>query len=211
MERPIVGPRAVLAIAVATACSRGAPRETRIEAELRRSVGAALALPVTRVACAGSTQRCIATVEGVEVPLAIRDTGNELAWEIAGLVVSARVLETAMRAMLDELAVTAVIDCGPRVRVVAPGERVGCRIEAAIRAGSAVADTGRAWATFDAEGTAELEVALGAAAVSARTEDVATADLDALSRALDRDDAGSGDGEEPTAGASFDAAVPGLP
>lgn len=207
MERPAVGPRAVLVIVVATACSRSAPSETRVEAELRRSVGAALGVPVARVACGGSTVTCVATVEGVQVPLAIRDAGTELAWEVAGLVVSGRVLETAMRAMLDELAVTAVIDCGPRVRIVAPGERVACTIKAAIRAGSAVADTGRAWATVDADGTAELEVALGSAAVSARTEDIATADLDALSRALDRDDPGSEDGDEPH-GVNSDAAVP---
>ena len=60
------------------------------------------------------------------------------------------------------------------------GERIACKL-----AGSS--DGGAAWAMLGADGTAEIELALGAAAVTARTEDISFMTLDAMSRALDRD------------------------
>lgn len=201
---------AISAMVIAIACgSHGGGGETAVERKLRGAIAGVLGAPVARVKCAGpaaAPASCVATVDGAALPVAVKDTGTQLAWDITGLVVRGAALEAKVAAMLGELEVTARIACGPRFQVVTPGARVTCTIAAATRGGSAVADTGAAWATIEADGTANVELALGAEAVAARTTDVATTDLDALSRALDVGGDDDDDGE--TAPAPTDAAPP---
>jgi hypothetical protein len=118
-------------------------------------------------------------------------------------VVDRRALAAEVAALLEDLGVAAVIDCGPRVRVVTAGERVACTLSGARVGPTLVADTGLAFARIAADGTADIELALGAAAVAARTTESAIAELEALSRALDRDDVGD---EDDDADFGFDAA-----
>jgi hypothetical protein len=197
-----------LVAVAAVACGGGAPArrgETRVEAELRGALAKAIDAAVERVVCPTTRReagpmRCIARAEGVEIPMTVRDDGPDLAWEVSGMVLSAATLEREVGDLLGELAVTARVDCGPRVRLVDAGGRVECTIVAAVRDGLPVAETGRAFATIDTSGGAAIELALGAAAVSARTEDVADAELEALSRALDREPRAPENDVEPDAG-----------
>lgn len=177
-------PARLVAVVLVAACGGHGGGETAVERKLRAAIAGVLGAPVTRVKCAAPAS-CVAIVDGIELPVSVTDDGAHLAWDIAGLVLRGPALEAKVAAMLGELGVTATIACGPRVQVVAPGARVACTIARATRDGAAVADTGMAWATVHADGTADVELALGAEAVAARTADVATTDLDALSRALD--------------------------
>jgi hypothetical protein len=191
-----------LVAVAAVACGGGEPArrgESPVEAELRGALAKAISARVERVTCPTTRRepgpmRCIARAEGVEIPVAVRDDGPDLAWEVSGMVLSAPTLEREVGVLLDELAVAAKVDCGPRVRLIDAGGRVECTVVGVVRDGVPIAETGRAFATIDTAGGATLELVLGAAAVSARTEDVAEAELEALSRALDREP-GGGDGE----------------
>jgi hypothetical protein len=195
--RPAAVRGLAIAMIVAAACGSsggGGPTETEIEARLREAVGAALGVKVARVACA-TPASCVATIDGVNLPVAVREDGGRLAWEIAGLVVRAAVLEGEVAAMLAELDVAAKVDCGARVQLAAAGARIACAIAAPVRGGVPVADRGAAWATIEADGAASLELVLGADAVAKRSERVAADELERMSRALDTGD-GVDEGEE---------------
>src|SRR5687768_1937734 len=84
--------------------------------------------------------RCVALAEGVEIPVELRDDGPTLSWQVAGMVLTAPALEAEVGALLDELAVTAKVDCGPKVRIVVAGDRIECAIVAAVRDGIPVAE-----------------------------------------------------------------------
>ena len=170
-----------LGLAGIAACRREAASETRREANLRRAIAAAIRTPVDRVRCR-APDRCDATVGAITLPVRVRDAGTELAWELDGLVLHAADLEAAIEGALAELDQKRDAACGARVRIVQPGEQVTCQLSG----------SGRAWARIDAAGTADIEIALESTVVSARSEGLADSELDALSRALDRDGA-SGD------------------
>jgi hypothetical protein len=179
--------RTALALALlgAAPCRGGGgddhPAAGGLERSIERGLGAQLGVAIAGVTCAGA--RCTATLEGGgALPVAVR--GKD--WELDGLVVAAAPLEQYLGAALADLGITAKIDCGARVRAVAVGDRIECRL----------GDAGRAWATIRAGGDFAIELAIGADAVAARA---AAADDDALERqsvALDHDpDGGAGEGE----------------
>jgi hypothetical protein len=185
----------VLALAACGSGSGGrAGGETPVEARLRLAVGAAVGLQVDRVTCAGPAT-CTAVVDGVALPISVRDAGAELAWEIAGLVVRGEALRVEVDRALNDLGLAARVDCGPRALVVPAGGRVTCTIHAVIRAGQVVYGEARALARIAPDGTAAIELVLGGTAIAARTTPVSVAALDERSRALDRDDAEGDDGE----------------
>jgi hypothetical protein len=189
-------------VAACAACGGGGGSATAsLEATLRRALADALdSAKVTRVRCTAPTA-CTAEVDGASIPIVVEDTGAELAWRLDGLVVDAKPLAVAVFDRLAELELTAAVDCGPRLQVARPGAVVACTIGNVRRGASVVYTEARALATIAADGTADIELVLGAAAITARTAAVTDAEVDELdrrSRALDRGDplAGAEDGTE---------------
>jgi len=215
IDLPIVGARTALVTLVSAAAAAGCGRghhETAVEAELRRAVSAAIG-PVQRVHCDGPT-RCTASLgagdHAVSLPIAVHDDGAELVWELDGLVADGKRLADEVGARLAEHELVAGVDCGPATQLVHAGDVITCEIRDARRDGAVAFAAGRAWARIAADGTAELELALGSDAVTARTQSVGADDLDQLSRALDRDDPGVDDDDgddDGGADANRDAAV----
>jgi hypothetical protein len=190
-------------VAACAACGGGggSSATATLEAKLRRALADALdGAKVTRVRCP-TPAACTAELDGASIPIVVEDAGAELAWRLDGLVVDAEPLAVAVFDRLAELELTAAVDCGPRLRVVEPGAVVACTIGSVRRGASVVYTEARALATVAVDGTADIELVLGADAIAARTAGVTAAEVDELdrrSRALDRGDplAGAEDGTE---------------
>jgi hypothetical protein len=177
----------VLALGGAGACGgggggKGSELERQLAAQLTAQLGAQ-----AEVRCEGAPpKRCMASLAGSHIPLALSDEAGQVRWRIQGLVVSAKELE---RQLVDELAALGLGDvtprCGPALQIAMAGDRIACRL----------AEAGAAWATVNADGSYALELALGAAAVE-RSQDLDEAQLDELSRALDREQGDRDEGED---------------
>jgi hypothetical protein len=176
--------RVVLVIAAGAACGGGGDgrrrAETAIEREVRAAVTGAIGEPVTAIACTATACRVTAGASTVDVPIAVRADGSATAWRIDGSIVGAAKLEAHVGALLGELAIAGRADCGPRVIVARPGDRIACAL---------TPDGGRAFAMLRDDGTVDVELALGADVAGHRSRDLDDGELDALSRGLDRDDA----------------------
>jgi hypothetical protein len=200
---------ALLAIAL-VACKRG---EHGIERDIRAGLAAQLGMPVSAVTCDRGTppRACQARVDDQWLPVAVAAAPDgSLGWTLDGLVIAAAPLEQRVIAELDSLGIAAPVRCGPRLRVAHAGDRIACAL------GAPASPVGTAWATLTGDdGSYALEIALGADAVHARSDDVDVAALDELSAALDLDpgsdeaggdhaEAGGGDHDEraPAAGAA---------
>jgi hypothetical protein len=197
--------RVALVIAAGTACGGGDGRraESALERDVRAAVTAAIGEPVTSVACTATSCRVVVGGGPVDVPVVVRSDGSATTWAIDGLVVGGAKLEAHVVELLAEIGVVGGrADCGPRVIVARAGDRVTCALSPPL-------DGGRAWATMRDDGTADVEIALDAGIAAERTRDVDENELDALSRALDRDDAGGeDDGDEAAPPPGTDAGGP---
>jgi hypothetical protein len=158
--------------------------ERELASQLAPTVGR-----IERVRCEPSSppSRCVVVAaDQVEVPVRLGAQGDQLQWQVEGTLISARRLEQHLGAELESLGLPSAARCGPPLRAIAAVQRIECQLPA----------LGLAWATVRSDGTFSLEIALGQAA-AARTEAPDPASLDALSRALDReqgsDDASDGD------------------
>ena len=153
------------------------PPPSRFELSIARELTARVGEPPT-VHCAtvyGMPRGCTATLaEGTKLPIRLRPVGTQVRWQVDGLVVKAAPIEDYLRGVLEDLGAAQAVDCGARLRRLAPGDRVAC----------ALARGGTAFVTVAADGALALEVALDPAAAKART-DVVT-DLEVRSKALDR-------------------------
>ncbi len=194
--------RAWIPVLAAAACG-GSSRSEGVEAILARDVAAQLGAEVTVTCPTGPFPKACAVhvPGGDDLTIDVAEDRHAYLWSLRGFVIATAPLVEAIQDELTELGVAGEIACGPALKVVAVGDRVRCDL--------ALGHTlGAAWARIlDDDGDFELELALTAAAVQARTIDY---DLDALtreSRALDRDDA-VGDGDE---AAAADAGALGSP
>jgi hypothetical protein len=178
-----------ISLAGAPAC-RGASASSELERQLAEQVTAQLGAGITVGCPAGRPPlRCIATVGRARVPIALTLEGGGSAgtvrWRIDGLVISAAELERQVGEQLAALGLSAEPRCGASLQPVRAGERVRCELP----------PLGVAWATVAADGGYALELALGAAA-AARSSALDEAALDALSRALDREEGTQGARED---------------
>lgn len=197
---------------VLAGCGRSEPPgrvESPVEAQIRHSLAAQLApigVDVQAVECA--PPRCTATLAGgatINLTTTAAGASGAVDWTLDGLVVAAAPLEDYVRHELDDLGVTARIDCGPRARAAHVGDRLRCVIAPPIG--------GLAWATIrDPSGAVAVEIALGDEAAQARTVETDQAALEQMSLALGgrADDAGAaddGDGEGDDGAGVGDAGV----
>lgn len=193
-------------LAAASAC-RGGKASSQLEQQLAAQVTEQLGKGIA-VSCPQGQPplRCVAAVGSSRVPIALTHepggAAGQVRWRLDGLVVSGPALEQQVSEQLAALGLMAEPRCGASLQPVAAGERVRCELP----------PLGVAWATVDGEGNYSLELALGEAA-AARTAEVDEAELDALSRALDREEGTDGDdvdeGADERDAEAAGAAVPG--
>lgn len=183
--------RAVLAgLAIAAACSSpGDPVARSVAATVERELG----VRPRAVRCQRAA--CTVSLPG-DLTLAVTVDGDRaVAWESAELL-DPRPIVAQITGELAALGAPQAVDCGPlRIAPAAP-VTIECRL----------GDGGAAWATIDLSGTVDLEVALTAAIADARRSGPDDAALDALSRALDSDEA-EGTHDDPVGDDEVDAAV----
>ncbi len=182
------GPFVMLAVLALAACGKSGSRgrgDSELERAVAREVGTQLGAD-TSVSCEGTPpRRCMASLAGSEIPIQLFEEAGALRWRIQGLVVSGTELQRQVTDELTSLGLEGVPPrCGPALQIARPGDRIACRLD----------DLGVAWASVEGDGSYSIELALGAAAVE-RDRSVEEAQLDELSRALDRDQ-GEDDDEE---------------
>ncbi len=170
--------------------------ERELAAQLARQLGPVAA--GAQVRCSWEREEpehCAATVAGQALPIALRREGDQLSWQLEGLVISGRELEQQLTAELTDLGLAAKPSCGPPLQPVVAGERVTCSLS----------ELGVAWATVRADGSYSWELALGEAQAE-RSQQLEEAQLDLLSRALDRAAGAEGeDGDDDDAAADDEA------
>lgn len=167
--------------------------ETAIARDLATRFGAAPVVHCRTIF--GYPRGCTATLDKERFAIRVREAGRRWAWDIPGLVVMTQPIEDHVRGVLDDLGATQAVACGPRVRHLAPNERVVCEL----------ARGGKAFVTIAADGALALELALDPAAAKARTEDIMG--LDRVSRALAHTD----ESDDDEGGATTDAGVESAP
>lgn len=170
-------------------CRGGAKASSELERQLAEQVRAQLGAGIAVSCPAGAPPLgCVAAVGQARVPIALSSepgaADGAVRWRIEGLVVSGPELERQVREQLTSLGLAAEPRCGASLQPVRAGERVRCELPA----------FGVAWATVAGDGSYSLELALGEAA-AARTSAVDEAALDALSRALDREEGTQADAD----------------
>lgn len=181
--------RVFLAAAGLAACGKG---RAGPEAQIAKDLAAQLGAPVRKVTCPEGAlpKTCTADVDGTPLPVTLREDGGELVWDLDGFVISTRPLAAEIAAELDDLGVTADIDCGATYRLTQVGDRLVCALHHDGVDGAAFVRV------LDDHAHVDIELALDPAAVAARTGAADPAELEQLSRSLDRDDdEGSGDDE----------------
>ena len=120
---------------------------TKLEASIATALGARLGAPIV-AHCLWPLPICVAHLpDGNTLALRVTDAGSAWTWRVDGLLVSAAPLEAYVHDELDALGVDTTASCGPRLRRVAPGERVECRL----------GNGGAAWLSVHADGTTALE------------------------------------------------------
>lgn len=175
---------ALMLVWVIAACGRdhgaaaeATPVERAIDEELARRFGVAV---VTR--CPPYVPTCTAKLpDGSTLPILL-DHGE---WKVLGMVVVSDVLEEYVRAELADLGAVQGVRCAPRVRRVAPNERIECWL----------AHGGKAFITVHADGSTAVEIALDAAAAAARSEPESP-ELVNASHALEHVEDGDGEDDD---------------
>jgi hypothetical protein len=116
---------------------------------------------------------------------------NEWEWRVSGLVVASDTLERYLRDVIGDMGAPQDVTCSPKVRRIAPGDRVQCSL----------AQGGKAFVTVREDGSTSVEVELDKAAADARSEELTPArdeQMTKTSRALERAEGEDDDGDEPT-------------
>lgn len=158
-----------------------------LEQAIARDLGQRLHLAV-HARCFRFGPACSAHLpDGTALPIALARRGGAWEWRVVGLVVTTEQLEAYLRAEIAELGSPQEVTCAPRIRRLAPDDRIAC----------ALGGGGTAFVTVRADGSTSVEVALDPAAATARSEAPRDEVLSATSTALehDRDEDGEDDAE----------------
>ncbi len=170
--------------ALLTACGRSAPEPAQpspLETAIARELTARSGAPVT-VSCLPTSCRA-ELADHTVLPIRVGADGSGWSWQVDGLVVDTALIVSYIDAMLADLHVHQTVSCGGKLRLVAPGERLGC----------ALSGGGTAFVDVAQGGPIQVELALGSAAAAARSQPTPAEQLDKMSRAL----AGSSATDEP--------------
>lgn len=166
-----------------------------LERAIATSIGERLGVPVV-ARCWGLVACVTVMPDGDRIPIVTwPSSGGEWEWRVDGLLVASDVLERYLRDVVGEMGAPQDVKCAPKLRRIAPGDRVDCWL----------ANGGKAFVTVRADGSTSVEVELDKRAADARLEVVTPArdeQMTKTSRALEGTDDGDGD-EPPT-----DAAAP---
>lgn len=172
-----------------------------LERSIATSIGARLGVPVV-ARCMGLVACVTLLPDGDRVPIITwPGKSGEWEWRVDGLVVASDMLERYLRDVVNELGAPQEVKCSPKLRRIAPGDRVECWL----------AHGGKAFVTVRADGSTSVEVELDKKAADARSEVVTPARDDEMtktSRALANEDSDEDDGPEV---APSDAAVQSAP
>lgn len=172
------------------------PIETSIAADLSARFGTSVTAHCVMLTVV--PLKCTAKLaDGTELPIAIEHAPTEWQWHVQGRVVESAPVVRFVKDGLASVHADQTVDCGPRVQVIKRGDRLVCKLGGG----------GAAFVELDATGAASLELALDAAAASARTELTSADrehDLTKQSKELEPL-AGESDGEEAV---PADAGVP---
>jgi len=118
--------------------------------------------------------------DGTTIPIAVHDAGSAWEWHIEPMLVDAAPIEAHVRAMLADLGIAQDVACGARLRALADGERIACKLSGG----------GTAFATVAPGGKLSVELALDADTATART--MTRDDLTQMSNALQHADGDAG-------------------
>ncbi len=166
-----------------------------LERSIATSIGERLGVPVV-ARCMGLVACVTLLPDGDRIPI-ITWPGKNGAWEwrVEGLLVASDVLERYLREVVREMGAPQDVKCSPKLRRIAPNDRVDCWL----------ANGGKAFVTVRADGSTSVEVEPDKVAADARSEVVTPArdeQMTKSSRALeDEDDDGEGDEPAIDAGA----------
>ncbi|HVV83343.1 MAG TPA: hypothetical protein VHE35_09700 [Kofleriaceae bacterium] len=177
----LVGAGAAVGLGGAAGCRRHRG-EDPVVSSVRAGIAAQLGMAPSRVAC--TRDRCEVEVGGTRLGVAVRG-GRDATWQSDEVVLAAPLVDH-VRAELAALGVDAAVDCGAAVQPVPADGRLTCK----------VGDAGAAWVRLGTDGAVDVDVALTAAEVAARTAPVDDEALERLSRALDSDEAEGSEGAE---------------
>jgi hypothetical protein len=191
--------RLLVMVLTVAACGDREPREiarpSPLETGIARDLVARLGTPVTAhcAVIAGNPIRCEAVlVDGTRLPIAIVPEKRTWAWHVDGVVVESKALVDHVSGVLADLRSSQSVDCGARIQVVKPGDRIACKLGGG----------GLAFVRVAADGATSLELALDAAAAAARGELVTPerdVELSKISKGLEALE-GESDGEEAVPG-----------
>lgn len=192
----------VCALAVA-GCrdARNKPKPTSLELAISHDLGARFATSVTTrcKVVAGSPVGCEAKLgDGTKLPIEIKSELADWVWRVAGTVVETKQITGWVNSELSALGIHQTADCGPKIVVLQPAERVACKLTGG----------GIAFVAIEKDGEASLELELDSTAAAARGEVVTPErerEIISISKALDGRE-GESDGEDEV---PADAAIPG--
>jgi hypothetical protein len=172
-----------------------------LERSIATSIGGRLGVPVV-ARCVGLVACVTLLPDGDRIPIVTWPTSHgEWEWRVDGLLVASDTLELYLRDVVNELGAPQEVKCAPKLRRIAPGDRVECWL----------AHGGKAFVTVRADGSTSVEVELDKTAADARSEVVTPARDDEMtktSRALANEEGDEDDGDEV---APVDAAVQSAP
>lgn len=159
-----------------------------LERSIATSIGERVGAPVV-AQCWGLVACVTVMPDGDRIPIVTWPSkSGEWEWRVDGLLVASDVLQRYLRDVVGEMGAPQDVKCAPKLRRIAPGDRVDC----------ALANGGTAFVTVRADGSTSVEVELDKHAADARSEVVTPArdeQITKTSRALE--DADDGDGDEP--------------
>lgn len=171
---------------IACGSDRAGHDASPLETSIAASIGARLGVSVV-ARCWGLVGCVVRLPEGDRIPI-ITWPGASGAWEwrVDGLLVASDVLERYLRDVVGELGVAQEVRCAPKLRRIAPGDRVECWL----------ANGGKAFVTVRADGSTSVEVELDKRAADARSEVVTPALDDHMTKASRALEQAEDDGED---------------
>lgn len=163
-----------LALVTLAACGSGRGSDP-VAKDVRAGVEAQLGVAPAGIRC--TKERCEVDLGSARIAVGLAGD-REVAWQTDEVVLAAP-LAALVGEELADLGVAAAVDCGPPVQPVPADGRMTCHVDGG----------GLAWLRLGDAGQVDVEVALTAEAVAARTGDADDEALERMSRALDSDEA----------------------
>jgi hypothetical protein len=181
---------------IACGSDRAGHDASPLERAIASSIGARLGVPI--VAHCWGLVGCVAQLpDGDRIPIVTWPGDRAWEWRVDGLVVASDVLERYLRDVVGEMGAAQDVRCAPKLRRIAPGDRVECWL----------ANGGKAFVVVREDGSTIVEVELDKRAADARSEVVTPARDDEMTKASRALESGGGEDDGDDASAANDAGV----